>query len=527
MKTTVAEYIASVLSDHKLKSFFTIPGSSCISMNNALNNKGITPILSCSEESAAHAAHGYAAVTELFGCAVVSRGPAATNTITGLVTASEGYPILVIIGDNAMLVRQSGRATQDLPLEMIFDGVCDHATITNIDEVEEIIATTLHTLLKLKKSCVLIVPSDIWDRPMLPVTGTRSTKIEEPTVDAITFDSVIQDMSKADKNLLLLGSGILNDRSLRSIAETIIKKYDIPFVVSTRGLGHPIPQKAGLIGILAEPDANRLLYESDHVIIVDEPLDTATTGALSDFQEGRQITNISISYEKQPNFVPGRNLTVRPEEFSVFFESLAKRIKFIGRNTFKKYSPQVTPEIVLENILDNLPNEYVVCLDSGQNFWWAAHALTRVNKHRTIYSYTQATMGFGLPALVGVSAANSHGSLLICGDGGFLMTSEELSTIYSSRLKAKIVILNNSTLGMIYQTQKIKKLPKLAVDIRIHDLKKIVEGYGWKYITVNKLDKAAISQFLCSDNNCVLNVQINPDESVFPRGSTSERLPTV
>src|SRR6476469_11135432 len=104
METTIAKYIASMLAERALERFFTIPGSSCLSINNALNGEGILPILSGSEESATHAAHGYAAATESFGRAVVSRGPAATNTITGIVTASEGYPVLVMIGDNASTV---------------------------------------------------------------------------------------------------------------------------------------------------------------------------------------------------------------------------------------------------------------------------------------------------------------------------------------------------------------------------------------------------------------------------------------
>lgn len=527
METTIAEYIANTLSEHEIKRFFTIPGSSCISMNNALNDKGILPILSGSEESATHAAHGYAAVTESFGCTVVSRGPAATNTITGLVTASEGYPVLVMIGDNASTVRQKNMATQDLPLEKIFEGVCDYATVTDPAHAEDVLRDILDKLVNQKKSCVLIVPSDMWDKTIhLKNTGTLPLK-KKNEIDSESSLLALQKFPKTDKNVLLMGSGILNNPSLRKIAENIIEKYNVPFVVSTRGLGYPSSQRLGWVGIMAEPDTNSLLYEAEHIIVLDEPLETATTGAISALQDGRKITNISLNNDGQYGFTPDHNIHLRIEEFEIFFESLVKQTKFIGKDKAKNNTNKPKPEIILERILGQLPDKYVVCLDSGQNFFWGAHALVKANKHRIIYSYTQATMGFGLPALVGISSINPNGSLLICGDGGFLMASEELATMYSAGFKGKIIILNNNMLGMIHQTQTIKKLPRLAVDIKIHDLKKVVEGYGWEYLSIDNLDESGIQQFLTSENNCVLNIQINQSEGVYPRGSTSERLPTV
>lgn len=522
---TIANYIAGTLADCGIEKFFTIPGSSCISMNNALNDRGILPVLCRSEESATHAAHGYAAVTESFGCAVVSRGPGATNTITGLVTACEGYPILVIIGDNASTVRQKNIATQDLPLEKIFDGVCDYATISDPDNAQRAINDVLHKLMTEKKSCVLIVPSDLWDKEVcfeeisLQRPGEQRSNIAQ-------LEEHLKKLPQTEKNVLLLGSGILNNPELRSVAEKILQKYNTPFVVSTRGIGYPFPQRTGWLGILSEPDTNDLMYSSEHIVVIDECLETATTGVVSEFQNGRKITNIVVTTNDQYNFTPDNNLHVQPGDFAVFFDSLLRQTKFLGK-TSKENLHIPKPEIILQHVLQQLPESYAVCLDSGQNFFWGAHALVKVNKHRIIYSYTQATMGFGLPALVGMSSINSGGSLLICGDGGFLMASEELSSIYSAGFKGKIIILNNNMLGMIYQTQKIKELPKLAVDIEVHDLQKIVEGYGWEYVSINDINDTAIQKFLESENNCILNIQLDQSESVYPRGSTSERLPTV
>ncbi len=527
METTIAKYIADVLSAHNIEKVFTIPGSSCISMNNALNDKGILPVLSGSEESATHAAHGYAAITESFGCAVVSRGPAATNTITGLVTASEGYPVLVMVGDNASTVRQRNMATQDLPLEKIFDGVCDHATIVNPADAEAIITDIMDKLINQKKSCVLIVASDMWDKTILLKNSDKQSKKEGHELNSESYLTSLRELPGTDRNVLLMGSGILNNLKLRTIAEEIIKKYDVPFVVSTRGLGYAFPQRVGWVGIMAEPATNSLLYEAEHIIILDEPLETATTGAISYLQDGRKITNISVNLSGQSGLTPDYDIQIQPEEFAAFFEFLIKQTRFIGKGLSKENSNTPQIEYILEKILNKLPGNYSVCLDSGQNFFWGAHALMKTNKHRVVYSYTQATMGFGLPALVGVSSTDSGGSLLICGDGGFLMASEELATMYSAGFRGKIIILNNNMLGMIHQTQKIKKLSKLAVDIRIHDLKKVVEGYGWDYISTDGNDESAIQRFLASENNCILNIQLNQNESVYPRGSTSERLPTV
>lgn len=524
METTIAKYIANELSALGIEKVFTIPGSSCISMNNALNDRGILPVLSGSEESATHAAHGYAAMTESFGCAIVSRGPAATNTITGIVTASEGYPVLVIVGDNASTVRQKNMATQDLPLEKIFDGVCDHATIDNPAGAEAAINRTLDKLVKQKKSCVLIVTSDMWDKKIL-LEGAGNSQASQ--VDLRSYVEFLQELPKTN-TVLLLGSGILNNKQLRTTAERIIKQYDVPFVVSSRGLGYSFPQRVGWVGIMAEPATNALLYEAEHIIVLDEPLETATTGDITDLQAGRKITNISLTHNGQAGFKPDYDIRIQPEELADFLESVIKQTSFIGKSTTNKIDSS-TPQIenTLETILNQLPDSYVVCLDSGQNFFWGAHALVKTNKHRVIYSYTQATMGFGLPALVGISSINPDGSLLICGDGGFLMASEELATIYSAGFKGKVIILNNNMLGMINQTQKIKNLPKLAVDIKIHDLQKVIEGFGWEYISIDNNDESAIRKFLTTENNCVLNIQLNQNESVYPRGSTSERLPTV
>lgn len=526
METTIARYIADVLSAHQLKRFFTIPGSSCISLNDALNRKGILPVLSRSEESATHSAHGYAAMTDTFGCAVVSRGPAATNTITGLVTASEGYPVLVIVGDNASTVRQKNMATQDLPLENIFDGVCDHATITNPAEAETSMHRLLDKLVNQKKSCVLIVPSDMWNEKVSPTEYHKPPQVKAVEVNATALSDALQELPKTDNNVLLIGVGILNNPFLRMIAENMLKKYEVPFVVSTRGIGYPSPQRVGWVGILSEPEANDLLYRSEHIVILDESLETATTGSLIEFRKGRKITNISLTTDGQAGFEPDHDIRIKPHELSMLLELLFRKLKFMRNITENKSPNKPKPEIILAGILEQLPDEYAVCLDSGQNFFWGAHALVKTNKHRIIYSYTQATMGFGLPALVGVSSIHSR-ALLICGDGGFLMASEELSTMYSAGFEGKVIILNNSMLGMIYQTQKIKKIPKLAVDIKVHDLQKVVEGYGWEYVSTDGFDAAIIKRFLESKNNCVLNIQLDQNESVYPRGGTSERLPTV
>lgn len=526
MGTTIAQHIAGVLAKHNIERFFTIPGSSCISMNDALNNRGVTPVLCRSEESATHAAHGYAATTESFGCAVVSRGPGATNTITGLVTACEGYPVLVIIGDNASTVRQKNIATQDLPLERIFDGVCDYATIASTDDAQNAIDEVLHKLTIEKKSCVLIVPSDLWNKEATFEDALAPAITQAHTPDMPLFKKHLQAFPQTDKNILLLGSGILNNPELRSIAEKALRQYNAPFIVSTRGIGYPLPQRTGWMGILSEPDTNELVYSSEHIVILDECLETATTGVISEFQKGRTITNIAITTNDQYNFTPDNNVCIQPNDFAAFLDLLLQQTTFMSKVVAPNdHTP--TPEIILEHILHKLPESYNVCLDSGQNFFWGAHTLVRVNKHRIIYSYTQATMGFGLPALVGVSSINPGGSLLICGDGGFLMASEELASMYSAGFKGKIIILNNNMLGMIYQTQQIKALPRLAVDIEVHNLQKIVEGYGWEYISITDIDDAAIDTFLKSDNNCVLNIQLDQNESVYPRGSTSERLPTV
>lgn len=523
---TFSKYMARTLADYGVKSFFTIPGSSCIRLNNALNDMHIFPVLCRSEESAAHAAHGYAAVTESFGCAVVSRGPAATNTITGLVTACEGYPILVIVGDNALDVRQKHVVTQDLPLEKIFEGVCECATLTKPDDIGQIVDDVMHKLTVEKISCVLIVPSDIWSE-QVDITKPSIRKItKKRTLNTNLAEAYIQKFPPTDKNLLLLGSGILNNSHLRRIAKNALKKYNVPFLVSTQGLGYPSPQRTGWIGAFAEPDSNKLLYESEHLIILDEFLGSSTTGAMSDFQYGRKITTIRVNSSRQSNFMPNIDIHIDAEDLAAFLDILLKRMNWMSRISDKGVC-MPKPEIILEGVLRQIPDTCIVCLDSGQNFFWAAHSLLRVNKHRIIYSYTQATMGFGLPALLGVSSANPHSSLLICGDGGFHMAIEELATIYSAGFKSKIIILNNSMLGMVYQTQKMKGLPKLAVDVKIHNLKKIVEGYGWEYISISDTNDAAIKNFLESENNCVLDIQVDQDECVYPRGSGSERLPTV
>jgi acetolactate synthase-1/2/3 large subunit len=526
METTVAQYLANTLAAHRVKRFFTMPGSTCISMNDALNNEGVLPVLCRSEESATHAAHGYAAMEESFGCAVVSRGPAATNTITGLVTACEGYPILVIIGDNASNTRQRNVATQDLPLEKIFDGVCYRETITVSARAEKQIQTVLRILINEKKSCVLIVPSDIWSKTMFVKNGEIPRASIKNTQVATSFRTALRQLPKTDKNVLLIGCGILNNPVLRKIAGDALNKYNTPYVVSTRGLGFALPQRTGWMGILSEAETNTRIYESEQIVILDESLDTATTGAVAYLQEGRKITNISVTGNGQHSITPDYDIQVQPEAFAAFFDVLLKQMIFMGKKALEtSFKPKA--EIILDFIIRQLPSTYTVCLDSGQNFFWGAHALMNVNKHRIIYSYTQATMGFGLPALVGITSVNPSGSLLICGDGGFLMSSEELSTIYTAGFKGKIIILNNNMLGMIYQTQKIKKLSKLAVDLKVHDLKKLVEGYGWEYISIDDIDENAIKQFLDSEKNCVLNIQLDQEEGVYPRGGTSEKLPTL
>jgi len=529
-----AQKIAKRLKKIGINVAFTVPGSSCISLNQELHKEKIDLILCKSEEAACHAAHGVAAVNEGFGCAVVSRGPGATNTITGLVTACEGFPILVIVGDNASNTRQKGIATQDLNLEEIFTGVCNFNVVKNLENLENILDQVVEGLSNSRQSQVLIIPSDFFDLiPPEHITYEKKTTTMEKVSDLYTKNEVSREKLLADldryQNVLILGKGILDNKALRRTALKILKQHpETRFLSSTQGLRHPLNQRSYWFGTMGELEGNRLLYQAEHIVVIGERLDTSMTGLPEYLSSGRKITSVVINSLPQNSLQTDNEFAIEEQDFAGLFEEVLQRGNFTISDQEKSSSDTSYPVKVLKKILNLLPKKTIICLDSGQNFFWAMQALVKENRHRAVYSYAQATLGFGLPSLIGVSASYKEGSLLICGDAGFIMRSEELETITTNNLPAKVIILNNQGLGMIRQTQRLKGMEHLATEIRIRDLKKICEGYGITYFRLDTIEQdQIIKDFLKSTIPAVLDIQISATEELYPRGSAKEKLPLI
>lgn len=542
MKVTGAQAILMALKNEKADVIFGYPGAAICPFYNALLDSDIKHVLTRHEQGAVHAASGYARVTGKAGVCVATSGPGATNLITGIATAyMDSIPIVAITGQVA--TDQIGKDVfQEADITGATAPFCKHNyLVKKAGDLPRIIKEAFHIASTGRPGPVLIdIPVDIQNQAFdfkypetVDIRGYKPVYKGHPG----QIRKIAEAVEKAKAPVICGGGGLINGNAQEELRE-FAEKCRIPVVTTLMGIGcipwdHEL--NLGMLGTHGVYAANYAMHHADLVIILGARVGDRAIGSVNKIAEKAKIVHVDIdpaeigkNVEVSIPVVGDIKLVlsdllelVKKGNVDGWNESL-KKISLDRKKTFDIDDDNgfVKPQYLLSLLSEIAGEEAVVTTEVGQNQIWSANNY-RIKYPRTfISSGGMGTMGYGLPSAVGAKiGAPGRKVIAISGDGSFQMSMQELGTIKQNNLGVKIVIFNNSALGMVREIQKQKYCGRYSQVLLESnpDFVKLAEAYDIKCerITSNSQVKAALERMFNDDDAYLLECVVNPEETTL------------
>ena len=539
-RMTGAQALIRVCEQHDITHIFGYPGGANIPMFDALIDSPIKLVLSRHEQGATHMADGYARTGHKPGVVLVTSGPGATNTISGILTAyMDSVPLIVICGQTI----QSSLgldAFQEADVSGISYPVVKHSyLIKNVNDIPRIIKEAFFLATSGRPGPVLVdIPKDVSSaqfepdftvEPDLPgyhpVTGVCGDAIEEAA----------QLLSRAQRPLLLVGHGALI-AGAESTLLTLAEKLRIPVVTTLLGKGafpetHPL--SLGMLGMHGTAYANLAVKNCDCIMSVGSRWDDRIVGNPATFCSGASKIHIDIDESERD-----RSIAV-----NVFIHADARHaleallpiascpdthpwLEQIGQWRSAcplGYPPGIlSAQLVLDTLNKLTQGKAIIATDVGQHQMWAAQFLKTVTPHTWLSSGGAGTMGFGFPAAIGAQLARPGEVVVaVVGDGGFQMTLMELSTARIQKTPVKILVIDNKFLGMVRQWQDIFFNNRLSGVHLEHnpDFVALARAYGiqgWRISSIDEVEPVLCEALAWTDGPCIIHAEVEREDNVFP-----------
>jgi len=499
------------------------------------------------EQGLSHAADGYARVSGKVGVCLATSGPGATNLVTGIMTAHmDSVPMIAITGQvrSNLLGRDAFQETDTVGITMPITK--SNYLVQNVKEIPRIVKEAYYIATTGRPGPVLIdIPNDIQVHkiPYAEFERLFEEKIElegySPTYEGhpVQIKRAIKLIKEAKKPLIIAGAGVLKSKASKELFE-YAEKTQTPVAMTLLGLGafpgsHEL--SLGMLGMHGTVPANYATDEADLVIAAGVRFDDRIAGNPSKFIENAKVIHIDIDpaeIDKNKRadvpivgdlkqVLSEINQAVEPQTHREWVEKVIEWKKEYPLGHRKVGEDKLLPQEVLQAIDDILKGDAIIVTDVGQHQMWAAQYFTYQNPDSIVTSGGAGTMGFGLPAAIGAQiGAPDKKVVLIVGDGGFQMTVQELMMIKQYNLPVKVVILNNSYLGMVRQWQELFKDRRYSfVNLEVNpDFIKIADAYGIKNTKLtNKEDlRTKLKDLILSDEGVLIECVVEKEENVFP-----------
>lgn len=550
MRMSGAEILIESLKREGVKHIFGYPGGVVLNIFDLLyENEDFQVILTRHEQGAVHAADGYARSTGKPGVALVTSGPGATNTVTGIATAyMDSVPIVVLTGQvSTDLIGNDAFQEADIV------GITRPCTKHNylVKEVKDLAGTireAFYIATTGRPGPVLIdIPKDVTvDRTAFKWPEQVSLRSYNPTYEGNKWmiKQAAGSIQKAKKAVIIAGGGVILSNAARELKD-LVEFTEVPVTMTLMGLGdfpgaHEL--SLGMPGMHGTYYANKAIQESDLIVAVGIRFDDRVTGRVKDFAPHAKIIHIDIdptSIRKNvrvdiPIVGDAKRilkvmLSILKEEGKTQWEPVRKAwLKQI--DLWKKEHPLgyvysdtiIKPQYVVEQLYELTKGNAIISTEVGQNQMWAAQ-FYKYDKPRTLLtSGGLGTMGYGFPAAMGAQVANPGKTIIdIAGDGSIQMNIQELATCVLYKLPVKVAILNNQYLGMVRQWQELfygERYSCSHLDT-VPDFVKVAEGYGAvglravKPSEVVPVIKAALK---VKDKPVFMDFVVDWKEKVFP-----------
>lgn len=542
MKLTGAQAILKALEMENVEVMFGYPGAAICPFYDALTGSGIKHILTRTEQGAAHAASGYARVTGKVGVCIATSGPGATNLITGIATAyMDSIPIVAITGQvSSELIGRD--VFQEADITGATAPFCKHSyLVKNVKDLPRAIKEAFHIASTGRPGPVLIdIPVDIQNKEFdFEYPQTIDIRGYKPTYKGHSqqIKKVAEAVEKAKAPVICAGGGIINAGASEELTK-FVEMCQIPVTTTLMGIG-AIPSRhelnLGMLGMHGFYTANYAVHNADLLLIMGARVGDRAIVTTSKIAEKAKIVHIDID----PAEI-GKNIGTTIPMVGDIKLILNELLDIVKKGDVEKWTTSirklkgehplkirsgdsgntVDPKYFINVLSGMTDDDTVITTEVGQNQIWAANCY-HVRKPRTfITSGGMGTMGYGLPSAIGAKiGVGDRQVVVIGGDGSFQMSMQELGTIKQNKLGVKIVILNNSRLGMVRELQKLQycgRYSEVFLDEN-PDFVKLAEAYGFKAERIGKNSevKGALERMLKEQGPYILECIVDPEESTL------------
>lgn len=547
-----AAMVVEALKDVGVTHVFGYPGGAVLDIYDALfAQDDVKHVLVRHEQAAAHMADGYARSTGKTGTVLVTSGPGATNTLTGIATAyMDSIPMVILsgqvpsmhIGEDAFqetdmvgcsrpIVKHSFlvKRAEDIP-----DAIAKAYYIANTGRPGPVVVDLPKDIVNVMEEHPYVFPTDVTMRSYNPTVRGHMKQVKK----------AVASLKKAERPVLYVGGGAITAEASGLVTQ-LAELLQAPVTCTLMGLG-AFPgtheQFVGMLGMHGTLEANKTMHNSDCILALGARFDDRVTNNVEKFCPHADIIHVDIdpaSISKTVNAhipVVGSVETVleqilnllTPEELPEQKAKLADWWEQISQwrsrkcLNFEQGESVIKPQKVIESLYKHTNGEAYVSSDVGQHQMFAALYYPYDKPRRWINSGGLGTMGFGLPAAMGVQFAHPDAtSVVVTGDGSIQMNIQELSTCLQYNLPVKIISLNNRALGMVRQWQDMiyKGRHSHSYMDSMPDFVKLAEAYGHvgiKVDSLSELDAAMEKCFSITDRLVFMDIAVDQNEHVYP-----------
>jgi len=538
-----AQALVSTLEKHGVEYIFGYSGGAAIPIFDALitTKTKIKLILTRHEQGAAHMADGYARASGKPGIVLVTSGPGAGNTVTGLMTAQmDSVPIIVISGQRIRSMLGMDAFQEADIFNMTMPVVKHSYLIRETNDIPSIVDEAFHIATTGRPGPVLIdIPKDV-------SSGDFSGEFDKPidlpaykqpaTIDHKKIQAIADAWAKAKNPVILAGHGVLISGAHKQLTK-LAEQMDTPVTTTLLGKG-AFPEthqlSLGMLGMHGTAYANKAMVECDFLLNIGSRFDDRIVGAPAAFCKDAFIAHVDIDASEIGKMIHPNAAVVADAKAGI--EALSKTVKAQKHNDWNKHLDEyrqkypltysdkngLTMQKVIDEVYKFTKGKAIAVTDVGQHQMWAAQFYKTDDPHMWLSSGGAGTMGYGFPGAIGAQFARPNDDVIaFVGDGGFQMTLFELATACIHKLPLKIFVLNNHYLGMVRQWQELFfDNRESGVDLEGNpDFAALAEAYGAKGVNItsaDQIDAKLKEAWAVTDRPVVINVEVIKTDNVYP-----------